>query len=320
MLNEIFHEKFNQDLVPEIDGCQFLVKKSQEHGKWLLLDKSDKNTKSVYLIEDCEQINVIGNRTITTITIKRIELGYTQLDIESFGVIRKSNLEILLLSQLRADSVQLLVGQTTVLYNLIEIPHFQTEINGIDVRIPWFTSLFEVKVKSSLGYSAGQRLIDLMADLLEGSSYLSEKGLYGFLGISGKGIILSSFLASKFRTPCSYSREAGAVMPKNWLEVTTESHYNESKTHFISKDFLNFSDGVIVVVDDAIATGGTLSGFFSTINKHREDLIALTILDLPYAKGIKDFNFNHGLISVFTQQKPENSLYSKDVINLYYND
>tara|TARA_B110000495_G_C22785806_1_gene459463 strand:- start:233 stop:754 length:522 start_codon:yes stop_codon:yes gene_type:complete len=102
-------------------------------------------------------------------------------------------------------------------------------------------------------------------------------------GIDSRGFIFASAIAYKLKLKLIIIRKQGKLPGK-----TFKSSYNleyGSNTLEIQKDFLNSKDKV-VVIDDILATGGTINAAFKLIKKTNANLVgALVLLELVFLNG-----------------------------------
>ena len=102
-------------------------------------------------------------------------------------------------------------------------------------------------------------------------------------GIDSRGFIFASVIAYKLKLKLIIIRKQGKLPGK-----TFKSSYNleyGSNTLEIQKDFINSKDKV-VVIDDILATGGTISAAFKLIKKTNAKLVgAVVLLELVFLNG-----------------------------------
>ena len=102
-------------------------------------------------------------------------------------------------------------------------------------------------------------------------------------GIDSRGFIFASVIAYKLKLKLIIIRKQGKLPGK-----TFKSSYNleyGSNTLEVQKDFLNNKDKV-VVIDDILATGGTINAAFKLIKKTNANLVgALVLLELVFLNG-----------------------------------
>mgnify|MGYP006083903315 FL=1 len=102
-------------------------------------------------------------------------------------------------------------------------------------------------------------------------------------GIDSRGFIFASAIAYKLKLKLIIIRKQGKLPGK-----TFKSSYNleyGSNTLEIQKDFLNSKDKV-VVIDDILATGGTINAAFKLIKKTNANLVgAVVLLELVFLNG-----------------------------------
>ena len=102
-------------------------------------------------------------------------------------------------------------------------------------------------------------------------------------GIDSRGFIFASAIAYKLKLKLIIIRKQGKLPGK-----TFKSSYNleyGSNTLEIQKDFINSKDKV-VVIDDILATGGTINAAFKLIKKTNANLVgAVVLLELVFLNG-----------------------------------
>ena len=102
-------------------------------------------------------------------------------------------------------------------------------------------------------------------------------------GIDSRGFIFASVIAYKLKLKLIIIRKQGKLPGK-----TFKSSYNleyGSNTLEIQKDFINSKDKV-VVIDDILATGGTINAAFKLIKKTNANLVgAVVLLELVFLNG-----------------------------------
>jgi adenine phosphoribosyltransferase len=102
-------------------------------------------------------------------------------------------------------------------------------------------------------------------------------------GIDSRGFIFASVIAYKLKLKLIIIRKQGKLPGK-----TFKSSYNleyGSNTLEIQKDFINSKDKV-VVIDDILATGGTINAAFKLIKKTNANLVGvLVLLELVFLNG-----------------------------------
>ena len=102
-------------------------------------------------------------------------------------------------------------------------------------------------------------------------------------GIDSRGFIFASAIAYKLKLKLIIIRKQGKLPGK-----TFKSSYNleyGSNTLEIQKDFLNSKDKVLVI-DDILATGGTINAAFKLIKKTNANLVgAVVLLELVFLNG-----------------------------------
>ena len=102
-------------------------------------------------------------------------------------------------------------------------------------------------------------------------------------GIDSRGFIFASAIAYKLKLKLIIIRKQGKLPGK-----TFKSSYNLEygiNTLEIQKDFLNSKDKV-VIIDDILATSGTINAAFKLIKKTHAELVgAVVLLELVFLNG-----------------------------------
>jgi adenine phosphoribosyltransferase len=117
-----------------------------------------------------------------------------------------------------------------------------------------------------------------MGDLVEQPDY--------WIGIDARGFIFASALSVYFGGGVVMCRKKGKLPPPTIDEVYDTDY---------SRDWLSIKEGhgEVVVVDDVLATGGTLKAVNSLTKKAGYNVIDnLVLIDLLYVPRVKDFNLN----------------------------
>lgn len=129
--------------------------------------------------------------------------------------------------------------------------------------------------------AAFRSVIDLLAE-----PYLSEK-IDKVVGIDARGFILASALAYKLNCGLSIVRKKGKLPAKTIAkEYLLEYGANVLEMH---EDAV-LPDEKIVVVDDVLATGGTMKATVELIEKLKGKIVGISFLiELAYLKGREGF-------------------------------
>ena len=105
-----------------------------------------------------------------------------------------------------------------------------------------------------------------------------------WIGIDARGFLFASALSIYFGGGIVMCRKKGKLPPPTIDEVYDTEY---------SRDWLSIKEGsgTTVIVDDVLATGGTLKAVNSLTKKAGYDVIDnLVLIDLLYVTRIKDFN------------------------------
>ena len=115
-----------------------------------------------------------------------------------------------------------------------------------------------------------------MGDLVEQPDY--------WIGIDARGFIFASALSIYFGGGVVMCRKKGKLPPPTIDEVYDTEY---------SRDWLSIKEGsgTTIIVDDVLATGGTLKAVNSLTKKAGYNVIDnLVLIDLLYVPRVKDFN------------------------------
>ena len=108
-------------------------------------------------------------------------------------------------------------------------------------------------------------------------------------GVDSRGFIFASAVAYNLNLKLILIRKEGKLPGKTYKN-TYDLEYG-SNTLEIQKDFLGVSDKV-VVIDDILASSGTLNASFKLIEKTNAKLIgAIVLLELKFLKGREKIKF-----------------------------
>lgn len=103
------------------------------------------------------------------------------------------------------------------------------------------------------------------------------------IGIESRGFILGAALAYELGLGLVLARKKGKL-PRATLSASYSLEYGEDQIE-IHKDALNSADRLILV-DDVLATGGTLSAVGGIVSQaHAQILAHLVVLELEFLKG-----------------------------------
>lgn len=107
--------------------------------------------------------------------------------------------------------------------------------------------------------------------------------LDAIVGLDSRGFVFGTALAYEMKLPFVMIRKKGKL-PKQTLCFSYDLEYGSS-TFEIEKDSLAFGDKVIVV-DDILATGGSLNAAYHLLDKLRVNVVEFTcLIELKALKG-----------------------------------
>ena len=97
-----------------------------------------------------------------------------------------------------------------------------------------------------------------------------------FAGVDARGFIFASAMAERFGKNFKMIRKAGKIPPP-FSEIEYATEYSKAGMQVMH------GQGRVAIVDDVLATGGTMSAAASICEKAGYDVTALlTLIDLPY--------------------------------------
>ena len=139
--------------------------------------------------------------------------------------------------------------------------------------------------------AAFKQIIDYLAERYE------DAGLTQIVGIESRGFIFASALALKMGKGLVLIRKPGKL-PADTFSASYELEYGKDEVH-IHKDSLSAEDRV-VILDDLLATGGTLGAAAQVVGQTGAIIEELTVLiELDFLKGrekIANYSF-HSLLN-----------------------
>ena len=137
---------------------------------------------------------------------------------------------------------------------------------------------------------AFRRVIDILAERY------SDKNIDKVVGIESRGFIFASALAYALNCGMIPVRKENKL-PHETLKETYDLEYGTDAIE-IHKDAIDKGDR-IVVIDDLMATGGTLAASCRLVSMLEADIVeVVTMIELRFLEGrekLKDFNF-HSMI------------------------
>ena len=107
-----------------------------------------------------------------------------------------------------------------------------------------------------------------------------------WIGIDARGFLFASGLATYFGGGIVMCRKKGKLPPPTIDEIYDTEY---------SRDFLSIKEGKgeVVIVDDVLATGGTLMATNRLAKKAGYDVVGnLVLVDLKYVPRVDNFNLN----------------------------
>ena len=133
----------------------------------------------------------------------------------------------------------------------------------------------------------------LISDLVE---KLENVTFNKILGVESRGFYYALPLAERFGVGFVPVRKAGKL-PGELYEVSFNTEYS-TESLFIQKAALKPDDSVLVV-DDVLATGGTLKALENLLTSVVKETKTLTVVDLEFFKAAKDLKCQHfSLLSI----------------------
>jgi adenine phosphoribosyltransferase len=121
--------------------------------------------------------------------------------------------------------------------------------------------------------------INLMAEPFAG------KGITHVVGVEARGFLLASAIAFLLQAGLVPARKIGKL-PRETLQAQYDLEYG-SATIEMHKDTFT-SESKILVIDDVLATGGTLSAVISLLNQMNVDIAGISVIsEIPGLNGRK---------------------------------
>ena len=115
-----------------------------------------------------------------------------------------------------------------------------------------------------------------------------------FVGIESRGFVYGAALAQEMKLPFCMIRKKGSKYPGDLLEESYTLEYG-TNTLVLQKDVLD-SNSRVVIVDDLVATGGSLQAATRLVEQTRARVVGSTcVINLRY---LNDLDENKGLYSV----------------------
>ena len=130
------------------------------------------------------------------------------------------------------------------------------------------------------------------------SSHFSEHQISAIVGVEARGFILGAALAQKMAVGFVPVRKLGKL-PRETYRSDYELEYG-SDTIEIHTDSLSSSDHVLIV-DDVLATGGTVTATIDVIEQSGAKVVGFTILlNLDFLGGHDKISSSHPDVEIFT--------------------
>jgi adenine phosphoribosyltransferase len=142
---------------------------------------------------------------------------------------------------------------------------------------------------------------ELLKDLSDGLYEMyKDKGITKIVGIESRGFIMGPLLADRLGVGFVPIRKSGKL-PAETFEVTYDKEYG-SDTIQIHRDALDEND-VVLLHDDLLATGGTMSAAVNLIKKFNLKKIYISFLiELEELKGREAFDSDIEVKSIIKYQ------------------
>lgn len=121
--------------------------------------------------------------------------------------------------------------------------------------------------------------IKLMAEPFEG------KGITHVVGVEARGFLLASAIAFLLQAGLVPARKIGKL-PRETLQAQYDLEYGSAAIEMHKDTFT--SESKILVIDDVLATGGTLSAVISLLNQMNVDIAGISVIsEIPGLNGRK---------------------------------
>ena len=108
-------------------------------------------------------------------------------------------------------------------------------------------------------------------------------GIDKVIGIDARGFIFAAVLADRIRKPLILARKTGKLPPP----IRSKSYdleYGTATLEIKSDSIEKFEN--VVIIDDLIATGGTINAAIDIVNELEANVIAVgCVMDLPFLSG-----------------------------------
>ena len=125
--------------------------------------------------------------------------------------------------------------------------------------------------------------------ILKMSSNQFLKNAEAIISIDARGFIFGSAVALELSKPMIVARKPGKL-PGNVLTREYELEYGKNSLSIQSNALKRFNS--LVIVDDLLATGGTVNCVSSLLQDHGKEIIGLiSVIELNKLKGRLEFNF-----------------------------
>ncbi len=134
---------------------------------------------------------------------------------------------------------------------------------------------------------------DVTVEIKQMCGYISH-----FVGIESRGFVYGAALAQEMNLPFCMIRKKGSKYPGELLEESYTLEYG-TNTLVLQKDVLD-SNSRVVIVDDLVATGGSLKAATRLVEQTRANVVGSScIINLRYLNDLDQNKGLHSIVSVF---------------------
>lgn len=114
-------------------------------------------------------------------------------------------------------------------------------------------------------------------------SVLKERKFNKIIGIDARGFIFASILSYRTEKPLILARKVGKL-PGKTISKSYALEYGEASIEIKDEDLEK--DDMVIIVDDLIATGGTIQAVIDIINEKEATVDSvICLMDLPFLGG-----------------------------------